>query len=197
MTRQIPVGKDAYALVDDADYEWLSKFSWSLSDRRPGMGYARRTYWVGERSVSVAMHRLILGASADQMVDHANRIKLDNRRSNLRFCTKADNMRNVVRTKAGYRGAYRHCRAWRAMIRVDGRTIHTGNCATQLEAAAAYDRLAKEHHGEFAILNFPAHRDWILPGDHRGAWPPSGGNGNASTGRLPDELSAQAGRRRT
>jgi len=44
---------------------------------------------------------------------------------------------------------------WRARITIDRKVVTIGRFLTELEAAAAYDRLASEHHGEYAKLNFP------------------------------------------
>jgi hypothetical protein len=85
----------AYALVDAEDYERISEHRWSYDYR----GYAIR----GERSRSegkqrtVRMHREILGAATGLDVDHINRNKLDNRRSNLRSVERAENIGNQAR----------------------------------------------------------------------------------------------------
>jgi hypothetical protein len=94
-------------------------------------------------------------------VDHVNGDGLDNRRSNLRVCTHAENARNQSsRTRMStsrFRGVVwaKDRRKWRAMIGDNGRTVHLGNFTDEIEAAQAYDRAAREMYGAFARLNFP------------------------------------------
>jgi len=86
--REILLSRGHVALVDDADFDWLSRSKWHCSND----GYAV--------SGVVVMHRLIMDAPDGMEVDHIDRNKLNNRRSNLRVCTHAENMRNIVKPKA-------------------------------------------------------------------------------------------------
>lgn len=79
-------------------------------------------------------------------VDHINGIIIDNRWSNLRPATRAQNMRN----KAGASGAYRRGRRWFSKIGVDGTDIHLGTFPTEEEARAAYQAAKRLYHGEYA-----------------------------------------------
>lgn len=145
------------ALVDDADYERVAALRWHLT----GHGYVRA--YVGMdlgRSQHVYLHRLLLVAAAGQFVDHANGDTRDNRRANLRLCTKQQNNRNRVspRTRTGYKGVQRlrGSRHFYASIGVNRRHIYLGAFDTQEQAARAYDAAAREHFGPFARLNFPS-----------------------------------------
>lgn len=92
MTVQIPLRGRAtgqFALVEDRDAEWALTHLWYLSHTR-GKGYAFRT--TGEGS-SFFMHREIIApGDSSLVVDHINGNKLDNRRSNLRAITQAENV---------------------------------------------------------------------------------------------------------
>lgn len=158
--RRIALTQGQVALVDDADYEWLSQWEW-YAMKAPRTFYARRN---GPRNskghqTSVLMHHEIFGGEPD----HINRNGLDNRRSNLRAADSSQQMWNSATGKpnrSGYRGVCRYSgrtshKNWRAYIRVRGRQITVGWFATPLEAARARDEAAKRHHGDFAILNFP------------------------------------------
>lgn len=82
--QRIPIrgaaGTRAYALVDDTDYERLSRYTWSLTEK----GYAVRRERRGGRCRSIRMHREVLGQPVGGVVDHRNHNRLDNRRENLR-----------------------------------------------------------------------------------------------------------------
>jgi len=101
-----------------------------------------------------------MSAPADMQVDHINGNPLDNRRENLRICTRAQNTCNrkaVVNSKSGYKGVTKKnsSRKWIPEIRKDGKKLYLGSYNTPEEAAKAYDKAAKEIFGEFAKLNFP------------------------------------------
>jgi hypothetical protein len=111
------------------------------------------------------MHKVIMGMPPRGLVvDHRNGDGLDNRRSNLRFSTRAGNARNR-RHHRSWRG--RECasrfkgitwdkeaRKWCAAIYVDGKRKNLGRFHSEMEAAKAYDRAALAEFGEFARLNF-------------------------------------------
>lgn len=75
-------------LVDDSTLKQYGHLTWHLSDT----GYAvRRNKSEGG---TVRLHRLVVDAPEGMVVDHLNGNKLDNRASNLRVCTQAENARN-------------------------------------------------------------------------------------------------------
>jgi hypothetical protein len=95
------------------------------------------------------------------VVDHINGDPLDNRKSNLRVCTQAENLRNRRKrakpTSSKFKGVSRHTisrqKPWLAKIKSDGKTIYLGTFETEEQAAEAYDRAALERFGTFAHLN--------------------------------------------
>jgi hypothetical protein len=100
----------------------------------------------------VLLHRVIMSAAKGQFVDHANRNKMDNRRSNLRFVTRSQNSINRGH-RADYRGVRLEDGKWRASIGVNRKNIKLGRFDTPEAAAAAYNEAAKKLHGQFAVLN--------------------------------------------
>lgn len=142
-----------WVLVDTEDIPILSRFTWSVRKNRKTF-YSVTNVRIGGKQTSVSMHRLILGLPSSE-IDHINRNGLDNRKSNLRFCTKAENQRNRVRVnKFGYRGVYWHSGRFACQIQLDGKRVHRYGFATAELAAREYDKLSKELHGEFGIRNF-------------------------------------------
>ena len=152
--RRIPLSKGKVAFVDDEDYAYLSQWEWSASQNGQTF-YAERWRGHGERK----MHNVIMSPPWQLEVDHENGNGLDNQRHNLRMATRSQNMHNQgVRNDntSGYKGVtwHKQHQKWMGRIRVDGRRLHLGLFDDVEEAARAYDSAAREHHGEFARLNF-------------------------------------------
>ena len=137
------------------------KFYVTTSILHPDGGwYVRNGVKIQRRRFALFVHRLIMDAPKGMHVDHINGNPLDNRKSNLRICTHAENQRNRGANKnntSGYKGVHwsKTTKKWRAEIRHDNKSIHMGYFKTPEEAARAYDKKAKELHGEYAYLNFP------------------------------------------
>ena len=160
----IPLTQGKFAIVDAEDYDWLSQYKWCAVKSRETF-YAQR--WSNGRVVG--MHRVIMHAPKGVICDHKNHNGLDNRKSNLRLCTSAQNQYNK-RPKKGCASRYKgvvlrsDCKRWRARIGFNGKRIHLGDFDNQMEAAMAYDNKAVELFGEFAWLNFPdmiEFRKWL------------------------------------
>jgi hypothetical protein len=153
--KKIPLTKGAFALVDDDDYEYLSQYRWYLNTE----GYAIREIWTGnKRRERVRMHREVMKTPKGVEVDHVNGNRLDNRKINLRHCTRSQNNRNsAVRSdnNTGYKGValHRHSGLYHATINVDGRQISLKYHKTPEGAARAYNKAAVKHFGKFAKLN--------------------------------------------
>lgn len=139
-------------LIDDCDIDIVRGCSSIFVD---GKGYVA-TYRNGCRN---RLHRLIINAESGQIVDHINRNKLDNRRSNLRITDRCGNARNSKfrsHNTSGFRGVYlcKQTQRWRAEIRVNGRGVKLGRFHSVVDAAIAYDKAAVRLHGAFAVTNF-------------------------------------------
>jgi hypothetical protein len=149
--KKIELAKGYFAFLDDDDYEKLSKYCWYLGGNGHGGLYvARKT-----QGTTIYMHREILG-SPDSLIDHINRNGLDNRKSNLRLCTRSQNLYNrckTVKNKCGYKGVRKIYKGWQANIWLNGKQIYLGHYSTAKDAAIAYNEAAKKYHGEFALLN--------------------------------------------
>jgi len=153
--KQVELTKGYYAIIDEDDWERVSKHSWSVIGNRTIYAVAtingKLTY----------LHKFILNLSDDFQGDHRNGNKLDCRKDNLRKATTQQNNCNAPKPQgingSGYRGVDRRENGrFRASIRVDRTKIALGTYDTAEEAAQAYDAGAIKYHREFALLNFGA-----------------------------------------
>lgn len=144
---EIELTRGKKAIVDAEDYERIMSMGKWHFDR-----YAKRV-----TDKTIYMHRVILEAPEDLVVDHINGNKLDNRKSNLRLCTRADNTR-YTSSRGGYSKyvgvSYDKSRhKWKATVCHNYKKIQV-RFDTELEAAHYRDKLVKQLRGEFAKLNF-------------------------------------------
>lgn len=155
MTKTIGLNNEQEAILDDEDYEALKSYHW-YSDR----GYATRMSLKGEgKRRMIRMHQQILNIPNHLVADHINGNRLDNRRANLRICTRAQNNMNRFVEKQSSSSIYKgvcwrpHANAWKAYIKLNSKQMHLGYFQSEEEAALAYNAAAREHFGQFARLN--------------------------------------------
>jgi len=108
MVKQIPLTKGKVALVDDADFEHLNQWKWHYNPVCR-TGYARRIATIDGKRTLIYMHHDILGIPALGMeADHISTDGCDNRRENLRWGTRAQNLMNSRKRGGGVPGS-REC----------------------------------------------------------------------------------------
>ena len=124
--------------------------------------YAKTSVYLGNKKTKTKkLHQFILPLSEGMEVDHRNVNGLDNRKENLRPTTRAQNSINLKKTQrktsSQYKGVSwnKYYEKWKACIKKDDILYHIGYFYDEVDAAKAYDKKAKELHGEFARLNFP------------------------------------------
>ena len=157
--KRIKLTKEQYAIVDDDDYRELSSHKWFALKRKSNYYASRAIKHKDKGQVIVNMHRVIMGRVCRDgaCVDHINHDTLDNRKMNLRVCTKQENSRNM-RTSHGtsrYKGVYYYkpTRSWQAHIYFNDKKHHLGYFGTEIKAAEAYNNKANEIFGKYAHLN--------------------------------------------
>ncbi len=154
------------ALVNDEDYKYLKRYKWYLLCEKYAVRYIRTGIKpqknVRRKYKMILMHREILKneleKSSNKEVDHINNDGLDNRRQNLRLCTRQGNQRNRHITegvkKYGYKGIYKRNKPkpWGAQIVINDKNIWLGSFFTKQEAVNAYNKAARKYFGKFAFI---------------------------------------------
>ncbi len=163
----IPLTQGKFAIVDAEDYDELSQYKWYAKKGNStyyagrGVRVYKNGKYVGVRQI--LMHRVMTKAPKGMLVDHRNHNGLDNRRENMRVCTREQNSHNQLPyrgTSCRYKGVTKHKRdgVFEVNIRYNGKLNYIGRFKDADDAAKAYDKKAKELFGEFAYLNFPEDR---------------------------------------
>lgn len=158
----IPLTRGKFTKVDDEDFERVAKYRWYADLQGARNVYrARRVVRRNGKRVNLYLHRFILNAPKGLEIDHINHDPLDNRKSNLRLCTRQENTRNQRRhldKNTPYKGVYKdknsRSHPWRAMIVVRNKQKYLGSFSTPKQAAERYDREAIKCFGVFASPNF-------------------------------------------
>ena len=139
-------GKEtARALIDLDDVDKVKDYKWGLTDR---------CKYVEKRHPRIKLHRFIMDCPDDMVVDHINHNGLDNRKSNLRICTQAENTRNATipyNNTSGYKGISwsNEANKWHTYITYNKRRINLGYFNTKEEAIQARKNAEIEYFGEY------------------------------------------------
>jgi len=158
--KEIQLTQGKVALVDDADFEWLSQYKWQASKEGHSWYAVRACRDSLGRKSKARMHRDIL--KCEQDVDHRDLNGLNNQRYNLRPCNDSQNQHNRrrhVANTSGFIGVHKvkgsfASEHWQSRIAVNRRRIHLGYFLNKEDAARAYDEAARKYFGEFARTNY-------------------------------------------
>lgn len=141
---------------DKSDFDIVSEFCWiDYIDKRSGhivlkahvSDEQKRKY--GINKTTILFHQLI-GCGE---YDHIDRNPLNNRRSNLRICTKSQNSVNKKiqkNNKTGFAGVEFYNNKWHASIRFNNIRHYLGSFLNKDDAIIARLKAEKEFFGEFA-----------------------------------------------
>ena len=149
-TMKIPLTQGKFSIIDWEDYKRISKYKWYAAKSGKNF-YGQREY----KNKPIKLHRFIMNVTdSNKVIDHINHDTLDNRKSNLRICTQAENSRNTLKSNSntsGFKGVVfnKSNGKYRSRITFNRKLIHLGYYNSSLEAHKVYCQKAKELYGEF------------------------------------------------
>ena len=144
---ELTLGKKA--LVDDADYEWLSQYSWSACKGKYTIYALRSGKNKAGKFINIAMHREIMQTPDGLLTDHIDGNGLNNQRTNLRICSAGQNQHNSSPHKnrsSKFKGVSwkKSGKKWVVRIQLNYKSKHIGVYKTEIEASNAFqDMLLK------------------------------------------------------
>lgn len=163
---------DNAVLLDDSVYEWIISDPYlnkidilnNLRLHSSGCVVFQKTWKKAEggfKTETIYLHKLIAEkflsgdkTKSQRLVGAKNGDKLDCRLENLVYRSRATASRmRKTSSNTGFTGVYREHRRFRAVISINGRAKHIGMFDTAEEAAAAYNKISKEHFGEEGKIN--------------------------------------------
>lgn len=121
-------GKEYDCLVSPEDFELVNSYRWHLDKNGYATTHRRSTG-------TIRMHRLVANTPKGMDTDHLNRVKLDNRRENLRVVTHHLNTLNRPKGQGIIYDADRG--KWRSRFKFMGKDIHLGRFSTKEDALMA------------------------------------------------------------
>ncbi len=150
--RKIALTKGYSALVDEMDFEVLSRWKWQYAS-----GYAVHSTHASGHSVQLKMHRFLTEAKRGEIVDHIDGDRLNNCRANLRIVSSSVNAQNRMNEAhlENFKGVYfcRQKEKYVSSITVNGHKKTLGYFDDPIQAALAYDVAAVEWFGKDAATN--------------------------------------------
>lgn len=135
--------------IDGEDFEKVMRYQWHIST-----GYAY-TQIDGKK---ISLHRFLLKVPEDMHVDHIDGNPLNNKKTNLRFANRSQNMMNTKKyknNKSGHKGVYwnNQMKKWQAKINVNKKSIYLGSFESIERAVKAYNNAALVYHREYGRIN--------------------------------------------
>ena len=145
---------DLSIFIDAEDLDKVLSQGWYI--RKPR--HIFYCYSVGKGEKLYSLHRFILNFPNHRIIDHKDGNGLNNRKSNLRLATPSQNGANSSpssKKKVNWKGVsyLQKKKLYLVQAGKDGVVKNFGLFKNPLLAAARYNEIAIEYHGEFARLN--------------------------------------------
>lgn len=135
--------------IDDDDYEKIKTYRWHAL-KHPNGFYIQTTI----NRKTIRLHRFLMDFPPGMDIDHIDGNTLNNKKCNLRICSRARNCQNsktCSRNTSGHRGVYWDSsrNKWRVQIQCLNKTERVGRFLNITDAIDAYTKRAKELFGEY------------------------------------------------
>jgi hypothetical protein len=156
----IPVNKGLRAKIDAEDYDRVMKHTWRVIKKDSGRLKVVTNVMTKQGNRQVSLGQFLMSPPKGKMV-YPRRFMdgLDYRKSNLIVCTMKERQRILPKSRnhgsSRFKGVsyVQSLKRWRASIKVDGKSISIGVFDSELEAADAYNKAAREHFGDMSYQN--------------------------------------------
>lgn len=151
--------KSLLTQAEDGNFFWKQKRKGTRKDKLAGTKHKTGYVTIYVNGNVVLAHRLswyfATGLIPKKDIDHIDGDKSNNKFSNLReveVYQNQQNMKKPITNTTGYKGVYRNTgrgKPYCAQVKCMGVKYHLGRFDTAEEAKMAYDKKAKELHGDF------------------------------------------------
>ena len=157
---QIPLTQGQFALIDDEDFDIVSKHKWHAKKYKHTY-YAATNIKKEDKKTILRMHRLIINVPDGMEIDHLDHNGCNNQKYNIKVCTHWENMQNKknqydVLTTTKMKGVYfdNTTKKWKSTIWINGRSKSLKSSDRLEYAIRAYNRASMFYFGERAFLNY-------------------------------------------
>lgn len=143
-------------LFDKEEYSKIKPYYWRVGSNKyvSMVIYDRNT----KKCTQYLLHRFLMNPTSEEEVDHINHNTLDNRKSNLRIVTTAQNQMNSVvsdRNRSGVKGVNwdNNEQRWRVRISVSGKRLSLGSYKNFDDAVQCRKSAEAFYYGEYKYVN--------------------------------------------
>lgn len=153
-------GEEFWTTIDLEDFEKVSNMglNWRTKYvKETNSYYAVASYKkeCGSRRVKY-LHRIIMDANDEDIIDHVNHDTLNNRKSNLRYANKMKNARNRSGLNSNNTTGYRNVSYIKSegkhivQLQIDGKNTRLGAFDDMHEAGKFAKEMREKYYGKFA-----------------------------------------------
>lgn len=144
--------KDIYIHLDKEDYNIFLSHKWTKVNK-----YIACFIKEKQSYKTVYLHRFLMNPKVGEEIDHIDGNPYNNTRSNLRIVTRCQNMYNTklyVNSTTNKKGVsfQKDIKKYTAKISHKGKRLFIGTFSTIEEASKAYEKKAKDLHGNYARM---------------------------------------------
>lgn len=150
-------------MVDDDDFEMLSKFRWMAFFQGKNKYVVANLPLVHRKQRQIRMHRLLMGFPKNKVIDHIDMDGFNNQKLNLRICNQSQNLMNRGKPSAWVNNPMRSIykcvywentrKKWSVQLRIEGKMKRFGFFSCERKAGLTANEMIKKYHGDFSNLN--------------------------------------------